>query len=106
MKHKLILIGCGGMAKTHAGRMETLEDRVEVAATVDIDLKKAQAVSDLLPNHPPVFADYHDALELGTWCCRSSPTTCTLRAPSTASTRGSTSLRKSPSPIQRRSASP
>lgn len=65
MKHKLILIGCGGMAKTHAARMETLEDRVEVAATVDIDLKKAQAVSDLLPNHPPVFADYHDALELG-----------------------------------------
>ena len=65
MKHKLILIGCGGMAKTHAARMETLEDRVEVAATVDIDLKKAQAVSDLLPNHPPVFADYHDALALG-----------------------------------------
>ena len=65
MKHKLILIGCGGMAKNHVSRFENLEDRLEVTAVVDIDTAKAQAVSDLLPNHPPVFADYHDALPLG-----------------------------------------
>ena len=65
MKHKLILIGCGGMAKNHASRFESLEDCMEVAAVVDIDLGKAQAVSDLLPNHPPAFTDYHEALEYG-----------------------------------------
>ena len=65
MKHKLILIGCGGMAKNHASRFETLEDRLEITAVVDIDIAKAQAVSDLLPNHPPVFADYRDALPYG-----------------------------------------
>ena len=65
MKHKLILIGCGGMAKSHAARFEPLFDRLDVAAVVDVDAAKAQAVSDLLPNHPPVFTDYHDALDLG-----------------------------------------
>ena len=65
MKHKLILIGCGGMAKNHVSRFENLEDRLEVVAVVDIDTAKAQDVSDLLPNHPPVFADYREALPLG-----------------------------------------
>ena len=65
MKHKLILIGCGGMAKNHVSRFENLEDRLEVVAVVDIDTAKAQAVSDLLPDHPPVFADYREALPLG-----------------------------------------
>ena len=65
MKHKLILIGCGGMAKNHVSRFESLEDRLEVAAVVDIDREKAQAVSDLLPNHPPVFTDYREALPYG-----------------------------------------
>ena len=65
MKHKLILIGCGGMAKNHVSRFENLEDRLDVVAVVDIDTAKAQAVSDLLPNHPPVFADYREALPLG-----------------------------------------
>ena len=65
MKHKLILIGCGGMAKNHVSRFENLEDRLEIVAVVDIDTAKAQAVSDLLPNHPPVFADYREALPLG-----------------------------------------
>lgn len=64
-KHKLILIGCGGMAKGHASRFESLEDRLEVGAVVDINPEKAQAVSDILPNHPPVFTDYHDALAYG-----------------------------------------
>ena len=53
------------MAKNHVSRFENLEDRLEVVAVVDIDTAKAQAVSDLLPNHPPVFADYREALPLG-----------------------------------------
>jgi len=65
MKHKLILIGCGGMAKNHVSRFENLEDRLEVAAVVDIIPERAQAVSDLLANHPPVFTDYREALPLG-----------------------------------------
>ena len=65
MKHKLILIGCGGMAKQHTARFEALFDRVDVTAVVDLDASKAQAVSDLLPNHPPVFTDYKEALPYG-----------------------------------------
>ena len=64
MKHKLALIGCGGMARAHVSRLEPLFDRLEVAATVDIDRPRAEAVSVLLPNHPPAFTDYHDALPL------------------------------------------
>jgi len=52
MKHKLILIGCGGMAKSHASRFESLEERMEVAAVVDIEPSRAENVSALLPNHP------------------------------------------------------
>lgn len=65
MKHKLILIGCGTMANSHAARFGALADRVEVSAIVDIDIARAQELSDKLPNHPPAFTDYHDALGLG-----------------------------------------
>lgn len=64
MKHKLALIGCGGMAKSHASRFEELFDRIEVVATVDIELERAQAVSELMPNQPPAFTDFRDALPL------------------------------------------
>lgn len=62
MKHKVALVGCGGMAKAHARRLEELRDRLEVVCVVDLDLEKAQAVSDLLPGHPMISADYADAL--------------------------------------------
>ena len=65
MKHKLILIGCGGMARSHAGRFEDQEERMEVGAVVDVDRCRAESVSALLPNHPPVFTDYHEALPYG-----------------------------------------
>lgn len=67
MKHKLALIGCGGMATAHASRLEPVFQRMEVTAVVDIDKTRAEAVSQLLPNHPPVFTDYRDALP----CCDS-----------------------------------
>ena len=65
MKHKVILIGCGVMAKLHTARFEAVKDKVEISAVVDIEKDRAQAVSDLLENHPPVFTDYHDALSYG-----------------------------------------
>ena len=65
MKHKVILVGCGIMAKQHSVRFEAVKDRVEISAVVDIVRERAQAVSDLLPNHPPVLTDFHDALPYG-----------------------------------------
>ena len=65
MKHRVILIGCGIMAKQHSVRFEAVADRVEISALVDIEIERAQAVSDLLPNHPPCFTDYHEALPFG-----------------------------------------
>lgn len=64
-KTKVILIGCGRMAKAHASRFEEVLDRIEVSAVVDLEPELAQAFSDLMPNHPPVFTDYHEALPLG-----------------------------------------
>ncbi len=61
MKHKIALIGCGGMAKAHAGRFEELQDRLEVTAVVDIDIERAKAVAELLPNDPVVSTDHRDA---------------------------------------------
>ena len=64
-KTKVILIGCGNMAKQHAARFEAVWDRIEISAAVDLERERAQAFADLMPNHPPVFTDYHEALPLG-----------------------------------------
>ena len=64
-KWKVILIGCGNMAKMHAARFEEVKDRIEIIAAVDIVRKRAQDFSDLMPNHPRVFTDYREALPLG-----------------------------------------
>ena len=72
-KHRVILIGCGIMAKQHVARFENVADRVEISAVADVVKERAQAVSDLLPNHPPVFTDYHDALPHGEAVLQSLP---------------------------------
>ena len=64
-KTRVILIGCGTMAKQHLIRFEAVQNRIEITAAVDIRPELAQAFSDQLPNHPPVFTDYHDALPYG-----------------------------------------
>ena len=64
-KTKVILIGCGNMAKQHAARFEAVWDRIEISAAVDLERERAQSFSNLLPNHPPVFTDYREALPLG-----------------------------------------
>ena len=65
MKQRIIVIGCGNMAKQHGSRFDAVRDRVEISAVVDIERERAQALSDNLPNHPPVFTDYHEALPYG-----------------------------------------
>lgn len=64
-KHRIALLGCGGMAQTHVSRLEPVFDRLEVTAVVDLDRARAEAVAGLLPNHPAVFTDYREAFP----CC-------------------------------------
>ena len=73
MKHKVILIGCGIMAKQHIARFEFVKERAEISAVVDVDRERAQALSDLLPNHPPVFTDYREAFPYGDTVLQSLP---------------------------------
>jgi predicted dehydrogenase len=40
------VIGCGGMASSHASRFEGLEDRMEITVAVDTDVERAQALAD------------------------------------------------------------
>lgn len=59
---KMAIVGCGGMAKSHAERFAALKGRVDVAAVVDTDLARAQAVADYL-DQPAVATDYRAVLE-------------------------------------------
>jgi predicted dehydrogenase len=63
-KIKIGIIGCGGMAKSHAYRFESIMDRIEISALVDIDIERAQAVADLLENDPVVTANYKEVLDI------------------------------------------
>lgn len=62
MRHRLALIGCGGMARSHAARFEPLRDRLEVTAVVDLEPDRAEAVAALLPNRPPACRTMAEAL--------------------------------------------
>lgn len=64
MKHRIALIGCGGMAKAHVSRLEKLFDRIEVTAVVDINLEQAEKVAALLPSRTLVTADCGKALDV------------------------------------------
>ncbi|HAA76016.1 TPA: hypothetical protein DCE37_12955 [Candidatus Latescibacteria bacterium] len=57
-KTRIGIIGCGGMARSHASRFQEVLDRIEVTAVVDIDRQKAQSVADLLSGNPIVETDY------------------------------------------------
>ena len=62
-KTRIGIIGCGGMAKSHASRFEDVLDRIEVTAVVDIDRGKAQAVADIIKGVPVVETDYKDIFD-------------------------------------------
>jgi len=59
---RLGLIGCGGMAKAHVARFEAAQDRMRLAAAVDVVTERAQAVAELLPG-ARVAADYREILD-------------------------------------------
>ncbi|NKB72350.1 MAG: hypothetical protein GKR89_35185 [Candidatus Latescibacteria bacterium] len=61
-KTRLALIGCGGMSRAHLRRFHTLGQRLELRAAVDIDLAKAQAVQEHMPQ-VQVATDYRDILD-------------------------------------------
>ena len=50
------------MARSHAARFDEGLDRIEVAAVVDIERDKAQAVAALIAGDPIVATDYHQIL--------------------------------------------
>ncbi|MEN6304982.1 MAG: Gfo/Idh/MocA family oxidoreductase [Armatimonadia bacterium] len=62
-KTRIAIIGCGGMAKSHASRFSMILDQVEITAAVDIVREKAQAVADLMPPGTIVAENYHDILD-------------------------------------------
>ncbi|WP_166350827.1 Gfo/Idh/MocA family protein [Phytoactinopolyspora limicola] len=48
MKHKVAIIGCGKMEATHQDGLANLADRLEIAATVDPVVERAEAAARLL----------------------------------------------------------
>ena len=62
-KIRIGIIGCGGMAKSHAARMNKVLEKIEITAVVDIDLDRAQMVAELFPNKPVVHKNYEEILD-------------------------------------------
>jgi len=61
-KHRLALIGCGGMANTHVSRLAPLLNRLAVVAAVDVILERAEAVAKHFPGCKAA-ADYRMVLD-------------------------------------------
>ncbi|MBT4137493.1 MAG: Gfo/Idh/MocA family oxidoreductase [Candidatus Latescibacteria bacterium] len=61
-KIKLAMVGCGGMGGTHMRRFQTLRERVELTAAVDVVREKAEAVTDQFPG-ATVATDFHEVLD-------------------------------------------
>jgi len=59
-KVRIGIVGCGGMAKSHASRFSMIFDQVEVSAVCDILVDRAQNVAQYLPKPPFVTADYRE----------------------------------------------
>ncbi|HHW11156.1 MAG TPA: Gfo/Idh/MocA family oxidoreductase [Firmicutes bacterium] len=58
---RMALVGCGGMAKSHAAVMEKLQGKLSIVAAVDIDLQKAEAMAAAL-GIGRVATDYREVL--------------------------------------------
>jgi predicted dehydrogenase len=59
-KVRIGIVGCGGMAKSHASRFSMIFDQVEVSAVCDILVERAQDVAKYLPKPPFVTPDYRE----------------------------------------------
>ncbi len=62
-KTRVGIIGCGGMARSHASRMSEVLDRVDITAVVDLDLDRAKAVAEHLPSKPAISTNYEEVLD-------------------------------------------
>ena len=56
------IIGCGGMAKTHASRFAGLEERMVVTAAVDLEKEQAEQLAALFPGAVAAL-DYRTVLD-------------------------------------------
>ncbi len=61
-RHRIAILGCGGMEKSHQQVFGDLSDRVEVVACVDPILERAQAAAEAL-GAPIVAAHHSEVLE-------------------------------------------
>lgn len=61
-RHRIAILGCGGMEKSHQAVFADLADRVEVVACVDPILERAQAAAEAL-GAPYAVADYREILD-------------------------------------------
>lgn len=61
-KVRVGIIGCGGMAKAHVRRFEKTAETMTISAAVDIELERAAAVAELLPQPVKVTRDYREIL--------------------------------------------
>jgi predicted dehydrogenase len=59
---RLAIIGCGSMQKTHARGLALLDDRLQIAATVDIDKQRAEQAAELFPG-AKAATNYRDILD-------------------------------------------
>lgn len=64
MKHKIGIVGCGGIAhQKHFPALNKVKDRVEVIALCDIILERAEkAVEEVGEPDAKVYTDYHDLI--------------------------------------------
>ncbi|MFW6597804.1 Gfo/Idh/MocA family protein [Propionibacteriaceae bacterium Y2011] len=61
-KHRLAILGCGGMEKAHQAVFGDLADRVDVIACVDPVIERAEAAAAAL-GAPKVAADFREVLD-------------------------------------------
>jgi predicted dehydrogenase len=48
MRHRIAVVGCGGMERTHESGLALLRDRVEIVATVDTVAERAERAAQIL----------------------------------------------------------
>ncbi|NLF26984.1 MAG: Gfo/Idh/MocA family oxidoreductase [Clostridiales bacterium] len=60
-KIRLAIVGCGFMSDIHKRAFDELKDKIEVIATVDVDLQKARSMAELL-GASTASADYREVL--------------------------------------------
>lgn len=63
-KIRIGIIGCGGMAKSHANRFQSVFNDVEITALADLLPERAEAVAELLPQRPLITTNYREIMSI------------------------------------------